>query len=58
VCRVRVHANVGEANVMCEGGNLLHLLEKHGQPARLDLRETKIRLVGEEKASVPEERLK
>jgi restriction system protein len=37
----------GKPITLLSGGNLLHLLEKHGHPARIDLREAKAILAGE-----------
>jgi restriction system protein len=37
----------GKPITLLNGGNLLHLLEKHGHPARIDLREAKNALSGE-----------
>jgi restriction system protein len=34
----------GKPITLLNGGNLLHLLEKHGHPARIDLREAKVTL--------------
>ncbi len=37
----------GKPITLLNGGNLLHLLEKHGHPARIDLREAKTAAAGE-----------
>lgn len=37
----------GKPITLLNGGNLLHLLEKHGHPARIDLREAEIILAGQ-----------
>jgi restriction system protein len=38
----------GKPITLLNGGNLLHLLEKHGHPARIDLREAKASLAGKD----------